>query len=237
MNKLFRDLEYVIVYIDNILILQREDESDEDHLKKIETVLGRLEAKGFRANPKKSFFMQPEIDYLGYLLTKGGIKPQPKKVEAMHRMKRPNSYRQLKCFLGMVNYYRDMWPRRSHILAPLNDLAGLRNIKPWKWTDIAQQAFLAAKTMLIKEAMLNYPDFTKPFHIHSDASDLQLGAVISQNGKPLAYYTRKLNSAQQNYTVGEKELLGIVEGLKAFENILRGQVVLFRRQYSSAVLS
>ena len=135
-------------------------------------------------------------------------------------MRPPRSYTQLKCFLGMVNYYRDMWPRRSHVLAPLNDLAGKRKRYPWKWTDVAQQAFLAAKNMLIKEAMLNYPDFTKPFHIHSDASDLQLGAVISQNGMPLAYYTRKLNSAQQNYTVGEKELLGIVEGLKAFENIL-----------------
>ena len=172
MNKLFGDLEYVIVYIDDILILQQEDESDEDHLKKIETVLGRLEAKGFRANPKKSFFMQPEIDYLGYLLTKGCIKLQPKKIEAMYQMRPPRSYTQLKGFLGMVNYYRDMWPRRSHVLAPLNDLAGKRKRYPWKWTDVAQQAFLAAKNMLIKEAMLNYPDFSKPFHIHSDASDL-----------------------------------------------------------------
>ena len=146
-------------------------------------------------------------------------------------MQPPRSYRQLKCFLGMVNYYRDMWPRRSHILAPLNDLAGKRKKKDWKWSNIEQQAFLAAKNMLIKEAMLNYPDFSKPFHIHSDASDLQLGAVISQNNKPLAYYTRKLNSAQQNYTVGEKELLGIVEGLKAFENILRGQVLIIHTDH------
>ena len=105
MSKLFGDLEYMILYIDDILILQREDESDKDHLKNIESVLGRREAKGFRANPNMSFFMQPEIDYLGYLLTKGKIKPQPKKVEAMHRMKPPNSNTQLKCFLGIYITY------------------------------------------------------------------------------------------------------------------------------------
>ena len=68
--------------------------------------------------------MQPEIEYLGYLLTPEGIKPQPKKVEAMKRVQAPASFTQLKSFLGMVNFYRDMWPRRSDILTPLNDLAG-----------------------------------------------------------------------------------------------------------------
>ena len=75
--------------------------------------------------------------------------------------------------------------------------------------------------MLCKNAMLAYPDFTKPFDLYTDASDLQLGATLVQDGKPIGFYTRKLNSAQQNYTVGEKELLGIVEGFKAFEGILR----------------
>ena len=79
--------------------------------------------------------------------------------------------------------------------------------------------------MLMTEAMLNFPDFSKRFHVYSDASDYQLGATLVQDGKPLAFYTRKLNPAQQNYTVGEKELLGIIEGLKAFEGILRGQVI------------
>jgi len=83
--------------------------------------------------------------------------------------------------------------------------------------------------LLIKESILNYPYFLKPFEVHSDDSEFQLGAVISQGGKPLAYYTRKLNSAQNDYTVGEKELLGIVEGLKAFENILRGQEIMLKR--------
>ena len=73
--------------------------------------------------------------------------------------------------------------------------------------------------------MLAYPDFEKPFDLYTDASDLQLGATLVQDGKPIGFYTRKLNSAQLNYTVGEKELLGIVEGFKAFEGILRGTEV------------
>ena len=78
--------------------------------------------------------MQTKVEYLGFLLTKEGIRPQPKKVEAMERMKAPTNRRQLKMFLGMVNFYRDMWPRRSHILAPLNKLAGIKSNKEWYWT-------------------------------------------------------------------------------------------------------
>ena len=79
--------------------------------------------------------------------------------------------------------------------------------------------------MLCKHAMLAYPDFEKPFDLYTDASDLQLGATLVQDGKPIGFYTRKLNSAQLNYTVGKKELLGTVEGFKAFEGILRGTEV------------
>ena len=73
------------------------------------------------------------------------------------------------------------------------------------------------------EAKLAFPDFSKPFHLYTDASDIQLGATLVQDGKPLGFYTRKLNKAQRSYTVGEKELIGIVEGLKAFTGVIRGQ--------------
>jgi len=90
------------------------------------------------------------------------------------------------------------------------------------------KAFMEAARMLADEARLASPEFIKPFHLYSDTSDRQLGATLchDQDGKPLGFYTRKLNAAQLNYTVGEKELLGIVEGLKAFEGMLRGQDVI-----------
>ena len=119
-----------------------------------------------------------------------------------------------------------MWEKRSHILAPLNGLARSKKKNNWQWTEVEQAAFDEAKAMLAQELILYYPDFSKPFVIHSDVSDLQLGAIISQDGKPLAYYTRKLNSGRKKYIVGELELLGIVEGLKAFENILRGLTII-----------
>ena len=86
MMDLLGDLDYVLVYIDDILIIQREGETEQDHLNKIEVVLQRLQDKGFRANLRKSFFMQKEVEYLGHLLTCDGLKPQPKKVEAIERM-------------------------------------------------------------------------------------------------------------------------------------------------------
>ena len=96
----------------------------------------------------------------------------------MLRMQPPKNWRQIKCFLGMVNYYRDTWEKRSHILAPLNDLAGSKKKKDQRWTEVEQAAFGKAKAMLAQEAILNYTDFDKSFVIHSDANDLQLGAVI-----------------------------------------------------------
>ena len=183
--------------------MQRHGKTEEDHLKKMETVLKRLNDIGFRANLRKSFFMQQEVEYLGFLLTSDGIKPQPKKIEAMTRIKPPTNSKQLKRFLGMVNFYQDIWPRRSHVLAPLAKLSSKTGKLNWIWGQIQQRAFAEAKAMLCKHAMLAYPDFEKPFNLYTDASDLQLGATLVQDGNPIGFYTRKLNSAQLNYTVCE----------------------------------
>ena len=104
MTNLFHDLDYVLVNLDDILVIQREGESEEDHLNKIDKVLTRLEKMDFRANLRKSFFMQQEIEYLGYSLTTEGVKPQKKKVEAMKRIKRPPTPKQLRTFLGLVTF-------------------------------------------------------------------------------------------------------------------------------------
>ena len=142
-------------------------------------------------------------------------------MEAIQRILAPTTKKQLRHFLGMVNFYRDMWRRRSQLLAPLTDLVS--KTKPFKWGEKEQQSFEEIKRVISKETLLTFPDFTKEFHVYTDASKIQLGAVIMQEGKPLAFYSRKLNKAQRNYTVGEQELLSIVETLKEFRNILFGQ--------------
>ena len=98
----------------------------------------------------------------------------------------------------MVSYYRDMWIRRSKVLAPLTALTSI-NAK-WQLTDVEQIALDTMKHTLARETLLSYPDFNKPFHIHTDASKVQLGAVISQNDKPIAFYSRKLRPEQTRYT-------------------------------------
>ena len=111
----------------------------------------------------------------------------------------------------MINYYRDMWQRRSHYSAPLTGLIS-KNVK-FTWGSDQQQAFDRLKKIISRETLLAFPNFNKEFHIYTDASDSQLGAVIMQDNKPLAFYIRKLNSAQKRYTTGEQELLSIVENL------------------------
>jgi len=221
MNDIFGDLDYVLVYLDDILILSNDEDTFAQHLDKVKTVFARLHHMGMKVNLQKTEFFKQELEYLGYLLTPHGIKPLPKKVEAITRILPPKTKRQLRRFLGMVNYYRDMWKRRSHILAPLSKLIS-QKVK-WNWGEEEQKAFEEAKRMIKQETMLAYPKFNEPFHIYTDASDTQLGGVIMQDNKPLAFYTRKMNSAQSNYSTGEQELLSIVETLKQFENILMGQ--------------
>ena len=113
--------------------------------------------------------------------------------------------------------------RRSHIIAPLTKLTS--NKVPFVWEEKHQKAFETIKMVLSKETLLRYPDFSKEFEIHTDASKSQIGAVISQAGKPIAFYSRRLSDCQTRYTTTERELLAIVETLKEFRNILLGQKI------------
>ena len=223
-DELFGDLPYVKAYIDDILIISHGDA--QDHLEKIAIVFRRLKETGLRAKPEKVEIMKKEMIYLGYKISTEGISPDPAKIQAIMKLKRPQTVKEVRGFIGTIQYYRDLWPRRSHILAPIADLTkgykkGGKN-KKIQWTEDCEKAFKEIKHVIAKDTLLAFPDFTKPFIIHTDASDRQLGAVITQDNKPLAYYSRKLSKAQINYTVTEKELLSIVETLKEFRSILLG---------------
>ena len=233
MMRLLGDLDFVHVYMDDILITSNG--SFEDHMSKIQQVLRRLDRAGFRANARKCSFAADRVEYLGYDISRSGIHPQPKKVEAILKMQPPTTKRQLRRFLGMINYYRDMWRRRSHILAPLTTLSG--KTAKWNWTEECEQAFESIKRSMARETLLNFPDFNKEFHIYTDASDYQLGAVIMQDDKPLAFYSRKLNKHQRRYTTGEQELLSIVETLKEFHNILLGQQLVVHTDHLNILYS
>ena len=105
-------------------------------------------------------------------------------------------------FIGIVDYYRDMWARRSHLLNPL--IALKSNNVEFKWTDVEQKAFDGIKRYITQDILLPYPSFNKCFNIHADASDYQIGLVITQNGKHIAFYSLKRTGSQIKYTVIEK---------------------------------
>ena len=216
MEDLFRDMEEVDVYIDDVGIFSN---TWEDHIRNLQRVLQLLQDRNFTVNPLKCEWGVQETDWLGYWLTPHGLKPWKKKVEAILRIQPPKTTKELRSFIGMITFYRDMFPRRSHLLAPLTAQVGKKKIV---WTTDCQKAFDAIKAILVKDVFIRYPDHNKEFHIYCDASDYQLGSAIMQDQVPVAYYSRKLTAAQKNYTVGEKELLSIVETFKEYRTMLYG---------------
>ena len=216
MEDLFRRFEEIDVYLDDVGVFSNSWQSHCDSLAK---VLAVLEENNFTVNPLKCEWAVQETDWLGYWLTPTGLKPWKKKIQAILALQRPQTIKQLRSFIGAVTYYRDMYPKRSEILAPLTALVGSKTLK---WSDECQNAFERMKAVMAKEAFLRYPDHNKPFEVYADARDLQLGAVIMQEGHPVAFYSRKLNAAQRNYTVGEKEILSVVAVLKEYRTMLYG---------------
>jgi hypothetical protein len=217
MEDLFRQLEEVDVYIDDVGVFNNSWQS---HCNSLTKVLAILESNNFTVNPLKCEWGVQETDWLGYWLTPTGLKPWKKKIQSILALQHPTTLKQLRSFIGAITYHRDMYPKRSQILTPLTALVGKRGTL--QWTDACQQAFDNMKAVLAKDTFIKYPDHNKPFHIYCDASDLQLGSVIMQDNQPVAYYSRKLNPAQCNYTVGEKELLSVVETLKEYRTMLYG---------------
>ena len=120
--------------------------------------------------------------------------------------------------MGVINYYRSIWPRRSHTLVPLTKLMSIN--RNFKRTQVEQDAFNETNWIVARDTISTYPDFNEIFKIHTDASAFQLVEVTSQKGKPIAFYSRKPTDDQEWYRVKETELPSIVETLKEFRTIL-----------------
>ena len=139
-----------------------------------------------KVNARKSCFDAHKFDYLGYHVTRDGVMPIPKKVEAIQALTVPKTRKQLRQFIVMINSYRDMWQKRSELLSPLTALTS-KNVK-YYWKDEHQKCFDVIKRVIRREVLLAYLDFNAMFEIHTDASKLKIGTVISQKGKPIAFY-------------------------------------------------
>jgi hypothetical protein len=182
MSELIEGLRFASAYIDDLLIILTGAFSN--HLKHVDKVLSRLNASGLKIKASKSFFARTQLEYLGYWISGEGVKPLSKKVEAIDNLAPPKNCTEGSKFIGFVNYYCDMWKKRSVILAPLTELRSTK--KPWKWSYNQQNAFDTMKKIIAPETIPAYPNFKIPFGIHTSASAYQLGACISQNGMPIA---------------------------------------------------
>jgi hypothetical protein len=157
-------------------------------------------------------------------------------VQAILAIKLPTGVIQLRHFLGMVQYYRDLWARQSKMLTPLTSLVGecgqtkttkAKGTKkvPLHWDEVHQRTFNNVKATIAKDLVLSYSYFNKVFEIYTDASSKQLGAVITQDNKHIMFFSRKLSDTQHKYSITKIELLAIVKTLKEFKGMLWGQQI------------
>jgi hypothetical protein len=225
MDNVFYDVtwKFVLVYMDDIIIYSK---SLEDHCAHLEQVLQLLIKAGLKLNPDKCDFFRKQILFLGHLVSEEGIEPNPTLVEKIKECPPPISKRKVRSFLGLASYYRRFIKNFSKIAKPLYELTK-QNIN-FRWSEDCQKAFEHLRTCLTTKPIVIYPDFSKPFILHTDASDFAIGAVLAQlddikKEHVVAYASRVLNEAERNYTVTEKECLAIIWATKYFHHFLQGQ--------------
>ena len=167
--------DFVSVYIDDILVFSS---SLEEHIHHLQLVLERIITANLKLKPSKCCFVREEVEYLGHVITRSGLKTQAKHVEAVQHFARPNSLKGVRQYLGMCAYYRRFIPYFSGIARPLHNLT--RKGADFVWTEECETAFRELKERLTAAPVLAYPCFQKPFILETDASGSGLGAVLSQ---------------------------------------------------------
>ncbi|KAJ1187078.1 hypothetical protein NDU88_003857 [Pleurodeles waltl] len=240
MDSVFSDLlnQTVVIYLDDILIYSRNPELHSSHVKQ---VLQRLRAHQLFCKPEKCEFDMTEVKYLGYHLSPTGIAMDLEKVQAILEWPSPSSIKETQCFLGLANFYRqfilDFARQTSHITHTLKK----ENLKKgFVWTEAAEAAFQELKRAFTQAPILRHPDTTKQFIVVTDASERAIGAVLLQRQEddglehPVFYLSHILSTAEQHYSVLERELLALKTACLEWRQFLMGSKEPFERYMKKA---
>ena len=197
------------------------EEWNADHDRNVRAFLERCREKNLRLKKEKAQLRKTEVAFIGHILTPDGLKPDPKKVEAINDMPHPTDVQSLRRFLGMINYLAKFLPGLSDETEVLRKLT--EKDAEWCWLKAHEEAVVRIQRMISTAPVLAYYDVTKPVTIQCDASQTGLGAALLQNGHPVAYSSRALTATERNYAQIEKELLAIVFACEKFDQYIFGK--------------
>lgn len=225
-DEMTRGLDFCYCYLDDFLVFSKNEDQHEDHLRQLFT---RMKLYGMVINTSKCVFGVPEVTFLGYHISALGTKPLEEKVQAIKNFPAPTTVKQLRRFLGMINFYRRFIPHASQTQAPLNNLlvGAVKGSHPINLSGDTLKAFNNTKNSLCKATLLAHPDCKANLAIVTDASDLAIGAVLQQhrNGvwQPLSFFSRNLSLTQQKYSPYDRELLAVYEAIRYFRHMVEAR--------------
>ena len=225
MDQALRGLSFVYTYIDDVLIASA---TPEEHLEHLHTVFERLTANGIVVNPNKCVFGVEELDFLGHHIDRKGITPLQGKVQTVLNFPQPTSQRQLRRFIGLINFYHRFIPHGAELLHPLHALLNSKSkSQELSWNEDTTVAFLATKEALANVTLLVYPKPDAPTCVMTDASDIAVGAVLQQyvNGTwhPISFFSKKMKPAETRYSTFDRELLAVYLAIRHFRHFLEGR--------------
>ncbi|EGT47349.1 hypothetical protein CAEBREN_15307 [Caenorhabditis brenneri] len=235
MNNLIKEMRArIFVYIDDMVLTS---ENAVQHLKDVEEVLDKIEKIGMKLRPEKCKFALPEIKFLGFVISKSGIHPNPEKTRAIDEYPTPRTVKEVRAFIGMASFYRRFIANFSKIAAPIMELT--KKDKPFEWTTECQDAMTELKKALTTNPILMAPKLGKPFQIEVDSSGKGVGAVLMQaqdtEGKDkrvIAYASRVYTGAEQKYPAIELEALGLTYAVQQFRPYIDGAKTLIITDHS-----
>lgn len=221
-----------LVYLDDILVMGK---SFEEHLANLQEVFNRIRNAHLMLNPKKCSLFQQRVEFLGHVVTAEGIHTDERKIEAVREWPRPQDKHQLRSFLGLCTYYRRFVEGFADIAAPLHKMTEDKSVFVWNAT--SENAFRRLKAALCSSPVLGYPQSHGTFILDTDASNVGIGAVLSQiqdgEERVIEYFSRVISKPERNYCVTRKELLAIVRAVDHFHKYLYGRKFLIRTDHAA----